>query len=447
MNLKYLLFFALLMSFSQEGISQKILLTANHTDAKFILLNDYDDSEKQELGTGSAEIKLEKNSKNRVKIVKPGYQTVIKEYNKDLKWDKNQRISLDTRQVDVTAEPFDAEIFVDGRMIGTKAIYLYIQKDRFLTLEVRKPGFATVSKVYYNQPDKETPPVKDHFILKDRQVRLEVLPADATVSTNGITLGRGNQDIKVPFGDCVTVTVNKDGFVNYEKVICNKEGDPEPPFRDKAVLDQRMIKLNTVPNDAAIEVSGQRVGIGSYDLKVPNGRCISVVVSKDGFVKYYKDYCNQADRNAPPVTETIEMVRDQAYDNSVSSDLANVRITVPVKSGLAPAEAWRILSSIVTRYFDILETVDYNTGYLTTSWQVENFNSSVIRTRVIVSSGGNSNELAYSVKLVSQAAELNDPNRTKEVITVKDDELFKDWSRIMIKYQGLVEEIQARLQN
>ncbi len=56
------------------------------------------------------------------------------------------------------------------------------------------------------------------------------------------------------------------------------------------------------------------------------------------------------------------------------------------------------------------------------------------------------NEWAYSVKLVSQAAELNDPNRIKEVITVKDDELFKDWSRIMIKYQGLVEEIQARLQ-
>jgi hypothetical protein len=90
--------------------------------------------------------------------------------------------------------------------------------------------------------------------------------------------------------------------------------------------------------------------------------------------------------------------------------------------------------------------VDFNTGYLTTSWQVENFNSAVIRTRVIVSSGGNSDQLTYAVKLVSQAAELNDPNRTKEVITVKDDEYFRDWSRIMIKYQGLIEEIQARIQ-
>jgi hypothetical protein len=446
MNFKPLLTLSFLFLFSLSAFSQKITLLANHSDAKFTLLNDYDDSDKQELGTGSVEIKLEKDSKNRVRISKPGYQSVIKEYNKDLKWEKEQRITLDTRQVDITAEPFDAEVFVDGRMIGTKAIYLYIQKDRFLTVEVRKPGFATVTKVYYNQPDKETPPMKDHFTLKDRQVRLEVQPADANVATNGMTMGRGNQDIKIPFGDCVTTTVTKEGFVNYEKVFCNKEGDPEPPIRERAVLEDRLVKITTVPNDAVIEITGQRVGVGSYDLKIPRGRCISIVVSKDGYVKYYKDFCNQQERTVPPISEAIEMVRDQAYDNSVSSDLSNVRITVPVKAGIAPEESWKILSSIVTRYFDILETVDFNTGYLTTSWQVENFNSSVIRTRVIVSSGGNSDQIAYAVKLVSQVAELNDPTRNLKTVTVKDDEAFKDWSRIMKKYQGLIEEIQARLQ-
>lgn len=446
MQFKNLLLASALLLFSFQSFSQKLQLIANHSDAKFILLNDYDNSEKQELGMGSVEIKLDKDSKNRVKITKPGYQAVVKEYNKDLKWDKEQRINLDTRQVDISAEPFDAEIFVDGRLIGTKLVYLYIAKDRFLTVEIKKPGFAPVTKVYYNQADKETPPFKEHFTLKDRQVRLELQPADAIVSANGVTLGKGNQDIKIPFGDCVTTTVTKEGFVSFEKVYCNKEGDPEPPIRDKAVLDDRLVKLNTIPNDAAIEIGGQRVGIGAYDLKVPKGRCVSVIITKDGFVKYYKDYCNQEERNAPPISESIEMIRDQAYDNSVSSDLANVRITVPVNKSYSPEEAWRILSSIVTRYFDILETVDFNTGYLTTSWQVENFNSSIIRTRVIISSGGNSDQLAYAVKLVSQSAELNDPSRINQKITVKDDEAFTDWARIMKKYQGLIEEIQARLQ-
>ncbi|HAS58294.1 MAG: hypothetical protein CL554_02575 [Algoriphagus sp.] len=447
MNFKFLLSFLIcgFIVFSSQG--QKLQIRANHSDAKFILLNDYDDSEKQELGTGSIEYKLEKNSKNRIKITKPGYQPVIKEYNKDLKWDKSQDVVLDTRRIDISVEPFDAEIFVDGRKIGSKAIYMTIPKDRSATLEIKKPGFASVTKTYYNSPERETPPVREFFELKNRQVRLEVQPADGQVSLNGMPMGKGNQDIIVPAGDCVTVKVNKEGFVEYTKVYCNKPGiDPDPPVRESAVLDERLVKITTIPTDAAIEVLGQRVGVGSYELKVPKGRCISVIVSKDGFVKYYKDYCNQTDRNTPPVADAIEMARDQAYDNSVSSDLANVRITVPVNKSYSAEEAWRILSSIVTRYFDILETVDFNTGYLTTSWQVENFNSSVIRTRVIVSSGGNSDQLAYAVKLVSQAADLNDPSRVKEVVTVKDDELFRDWSRIMIKYQGLIEEIQARLQ-
>lgn len=443
MQYKPLLLFIFFTLFAFSSYSQKLMLTADHSDAKFILLNDYDDSDKQELGTGTVELKLEKDSKNRVKISKPGYQSVIKEYNKDLKWDKEQRISLSTRQVDVTAEPFDAEIFVDGRMIGTKAIFLYVQKDRFLTVEVKKPGFVTATKVYYNQPDKETPPMKDHFILKDRQVRLEVSPADATVTTNGITLGKGNQDVKVPFGDCVTVTVTKDGYVNYEKVICNKEGDPEPPVRDKAVLEDRLVKITTAPNDAAIEIGGKRVGNGAYDLKVPKNSCVEVRISKDGFIRYVKNYCNQANMQEPPASDFLEMVVDEAYTSSVSSDLANVRITVPVKAGLAPEESWKILSSIITGYFDILETVDYNTGYLTTSWQVQNFQSSIIRTRVIVSSGGNSDQLAYAVKLVSQEAFLDGKNP----VTVKDDEKFQDWARILKKYDGLIQEIQARLQN
>ncbi|WP_232825641.1 hypothetical protein [Algoriphagus litoralis] len=419
------------------------MLTADHSDAKFILLNDYDDSDKQELGTGTVELKLEKDSKNRVKVTKPGYQPVIKEYNKDLKWDKEQWISLTTRQVDITAEPFDAEILVDGRVIGTKAIYLYIQKDRFLTVEVKKPGFATATKVYYNQPDKETPPMKDHFILKDRQIRLEVMPADASVAANGILLGKGNQDIRVPFGDCVTVSVTKDGFVNYEKVLCNKEGDPEPPVRDKAVLEDRLVKITTAPNDASIEIAGKRVGNGNYDLKVPKNSCVEVRISKDGFIRYVKNYCNQANMQEPPVADFLEMQVDEAYTSSVSSDLANVRITIPVKVGIAPEESWKILSSIITGYFDILETVDYNTGYLTTAWQVQNFQSSIIRTRVIVSSGGNSDQITYAVKLVSQEAFLDGKNS----VTVKDDEKFEDWARILKKYDGLIQEIQARLQN
>ncbi|EAZ82356.2 PEGA domain-containing protein [Algoriphagus machipongonensis] len=440
-NLLTLIFFFLLST--SLSFSQKLQITANHSDAKFILLNDYDDSDKQELGMGAIEYKLEKDSRNRIKVTKPGYEPVIKEFNKSLKWDKEQYVSLDARRVEITAEPYDAEIYVDGRMIGSKSIYLIIQKDRFHTVEVKKPGFAPITKSYYNSSDRETPPARDYFQLKDRQVRLEVSPADANVTSNGISVGKGNQDINVPLDECVTVSVNKDGYVEYTKVFCNKpDTDPEPPVREKALLEDRLVKITTNPNDAVIELAGKRVGTGGYDLMVPKNGCVEVRISKEGYVRYVKNYCNQTNMQEPPVTDFVEMNIDEAYTSSVSSDLANVRITVPVNSAHSSEEAWRILSSIITRYFDILETVDYNTGYLTSSWQVQNFQSSIIRTRVIVSSGGNSDQLTYVIKLISQEAFLDGQNQ----VTVKDDEKFEDWARILKKYEGLIEEVQARLQ-
>ncbi|MDN3204981.1 PEGA domain-containing protein [Algoriphagus sediminis] len=443
MKLKSLLITLFLFSIALTTFSQKLTITANHSDAKFYMLNDLDNSPVAEIGTGVIELKLDKNSRNRIMVAKTGYEPVIKEYPKSIKWDKTQTVSLENRMVEITTEPYDAEIYVDGRMVGSKQINLIVGKGRFLNVEIRKPGFAPESKTYYNSPDRETPPVKDYFELKDRQVRLEVIPADGNVSVNGVTVGKGNQDVRVPLGDCVTVNVTKDGFVEYTKVFCNKpDTDPEPPIRESARLEDRLVQITSQPDDAAIEIAGKRVGVGSYDLKVPKNACVEVRISKEGYIRYVKNYCNQDNMQEPPSTDFIEMAIDEAYSSSVSSDLANVRITVPVNTDFSAEEAWRILSSIVTRYFDILETVDFNTGYLTTSWQVENFQSSIIRTRVIVSSGGNSDQLAYSVKLISQEAFLDGQNQ----VTVKDDEKFEDWERILKRYEGLIQEIQARLQ-
>ncbi|MDX5435916.1 MAG: hypothetical protein LPK03_01905 [Pontibacter sp.] len=433
-------FFILCFLASSAFAQSKINVAANFPDAKFFLLRDTDNTEVAELGVGSIELKLDKDSRNRIKVVKEGYEPLIKEYPRSVKWDKEQKVELENRLVDISVEPYDAEIYVDGRMVGTKRINLIVGKGKFLTVEIKKAGFAPVSKVYYNSPDRETPPVKDFFELKDRQVRLEVNPADAQVALNGVAAGRGNTDVNVPLGSCVTVTVTKEGFAEVVQVFCNKPAtDPLPPVRARALLEDRLVRITTAPADANIEVAGKVVGIGNYDLKVPKNACIELRVTKDGFLRYIKNYCNQADMQAPPAKEFVELLEDEAYASSISTDMANVRITVPVNKALAPEDAWRILGSIVTKSFDVLETVDYNTGYLTTAWQVQNFNGmNTIRTRVIVSSGGNANDLTYVVKIVSQRAD--------GVTSVKEDQLFMDWGRLLKRYGGIVEEIQARLQ-
>lgn len=418
----------------------KISVTANIPDARFLLLRDSDNAEIAELGMGSIELKLDKDSKNRIKVVKEGFEPLIVEYPRTVKWEKAQKVNLENRLVDVSVEPYDAEIYVDGRMVGSKRANLIIGKGKFLTLEIKKAGYAPLTKIYYNSPDRETPPAKDFFEMKDRQVRLDVAPADANVLINGSAKGRGNSDITVPFGECVTVSVTREGYADVTQVFCNKPAtDPAPPIRFRAALEDRLVKITTAPADANIEVAGKVLGVGKYDLKIPKNSCVELRVTKDGFLRFVKNYCNQANMQEPPLTEFVEMVVDEAYSSSISTDMANVRITVPVNKTLSSESAWRILSSIVTRSFDVLETVDYNTGYLTTAWQVQNFNGmNTIRTRMIISSGGNANELTYVVKIVSQRAD--------GVTSVKEDQLFMDWERLLKRYGGIVEEIQARLQ-
>ena len=429
------LYFVAATVFAQSRIN----ISANHPDAKFFLLNDTDNSQVTELGVGSIELKLDKNSRNRIKVVKEGYEPVIKEYPKTIKWDKEQKVDLENRMVDVSVEPYDAEIYVDGRMVGTKRINLIVGKGKFLTLELKKPGFAPVTKVYYNSPDRETPPVKDFFELKDRLVRLEVFPADATVALNGAAKGRGTTDVTVPFGECVTVSVNRDGYAEVQQVFCNKPAtDPLPPIRHRTALEDRLVRITTAPTDANIEVAGKVLGVGKYDLKVPKNACVEVRVVKDGFIKFAKSYCNQPNMQEPPANEFVEMAADGAYNSSISTDMANVRITVPVNKSIDRETAWRVLSSVITKNFDVLETVDFDTGYLTTAWQVQSFDGlSTIRTRMIVSSGGNANDLTYMVKIVSQRAD--------GITSVKEDQMFEDWGRLLKRYGGIVEEVQARL--
>jgi hypothetical protein len=435
------LYIAFLMVSINVFSQSKILLNANFTDAKFHKIDDKNPEIKTFLGSGSVELKLDKDSKNIVEVSKEGFVPVLKEFPKTTKWDKQISLNLVNKIVDIQVEPVDAEIFVDGKLEGTNGIKLIIPQDGILNVEVKKNGFLSQSKTYYNSVGKEEPPIKDFFELKDRIVKMEIIPQDALVSVNGANVGKGNFDLKILFGECVTVNVDKEGFAYVSKVYCNNpETDPLPPLKEKIVLEDRILKLYTVPNDAKIEVNGKFAGVGNFDLKINKGVCVDVRITREGYQRFFISYCNQPNMPEPPISEYVELKLDEAYNSSVPSEIANVRITIPVNKSLTSEEAWKTLSSIITRYFDILEIVDYNSGYLTTSWQIQNFEGSgVIRTRVIVSSAGNSTDIVYAFKIISQYSKA-------DKIDVKNDQNFEDWGRLLKKYVGLIEEIKERIQ-
>jgi hypothetical protein len=117
------------------------------------------------------------------------------------------------------------------------------------------------------------------------------------------------------------------------------------------------------------------------------------------------------------------------------SDQANLNFTI--ETSKPEQDAWKILSQITMNYFDNIELADRETGYIRTAWNVNNFKDNTIRTRIIVKQADIA-PLKYTIKLVS---EFSGKART----SVKEDQLFFPWDRILNTYKDVISEFQSRL--
>lgn len=432
---KIFLFLIAFLCISITYSQSKITITANYPDATFYKVIG-DQIIKPALGVGSIILKLDKKGLNKIKVVKEGFEDLEKQYPRTRKWPKNVQVSIENRVVELNVEPYDAVIFVDGNAVGSKNYNLILKKDASATVEITKKGFKSIVKNYYNKEGKEVPPNNVNLTLVDRLIQVKVTPADAEIFANKNSKGIGSSDVVIPKGECVLIQVKKDGFINEEKVFCNKDNEGSIPINHHFNLTDRLVKVEATPSDAEIFVDGKVVGVGTYDLKVPFNNCVEVIVKKESFLNIKKNYCNSNDYQEPPLRDHLELIEDEAHKQSISTDLANVNFTIAVKPEIIEDDAWKLLGSIVTTEFDVLEVIDKETGYMRTAWQVESFNGSTIRTRIIVKLG-DSSPLKYVMKISSERAE--------GAVSVKDDQDFEEWSRILKKYKNIIEEAQSRL--
>jgi len=186
---------------------------------------------------------------------------------------------------------------------------------------------------------------------------------------------------------------------------------------------------------AQIFVDGREVASESAIINIPKRTSVNVQIKKAGYVTAYRDYQNLKTIKLPK-SDFIRLEVDDAFENSISTDLANQEIDIPTNPNKTEKELWLSLNRVVLDYFDVLETIDENTGYIRTSWVLNKFKSSNIRTRLIVKFGGN-NPLTYKVKLISEYA--------PPTVSIKADEQFQEWDRILRAYEPLIQDLRSRL--
>lgn len=199
---------------------------------------------------------------------------------------------------------------------------------------------------------------------------------------------------------------------------------------------KKRIEVGTSEADAEIYVNGKMVGKGTVEVTVPSKDCVTVIAKKVGFLSERIEFCNKKKMTAPPKTYYIEMQRDDAYDASVQTDIANIDIELNVNK-TDKDEAWKLINQIVLSYIDVIEMTDKETGYLRTAWELKTFKQNTVRTRIIVKEASD-DPLTFKVKLVSEASGI-------PMVSVKSDELFKEWDRVLRSYEGVIDEFQARV--
>lgn len=430
------LFMAMLM-FCSFAIAQKIKISVTPSDA--IIYEVATGGAENQLGVGSAEIKVSKDEPVKLLFKKPGYRPITKTYARvkgtDLK--KEDLVELKERMVTVSAEPYDAKIFANGIEIGTKKVYAFIPENTSITLEVTKPGYYKKTKTYYNQAGRDLPPIDDFIILEDRALKVKLTPMDVQIFVDGKKLPDNSDEIIIPNKSNVAVEYRKDGYAPVERTYYNKEGMPQTPLFEAVTLKDRVVRINTTPNDATIKVDGKQIATGEYSVKVVEGACVEVIVEKPGFVPILKTFCNQPNLQAPPVNDHIALKIDEAYTSSIQSDQANVNFNISVGANRTPEDAWKIINQIVTNYFDVIEMADKETLYLRTAWSIKNFPNNTIRTRIIVKPGS-VGSLQYVVKIQSEASGMAST-------AAKDDEKFREWERLLNTYKDIISEMQSRL--
>ncbi len=204
-------------------------------------------------------------------------------------------------------------------------------------------------------------------------------------------------------------------------------------------VNAQSIAVSASEPDAKIIVDGQNLGAGTLKVKVPKNSCVNVKIQKIGYLKYEQTYCNKKGQTDPPKKQYFEMLKDDAEEASIKTDQANVDFSVEVNRKFDITDAWKLTNQIVTDYFDAIEVADKETSYLRTAWSIQSFQQNTIRTRLIIKLA-NSNPLTYKVKLVSEFSGASGTS-------VKADEQFREWDRVLRKYQNIIGDFSTRLGN
>ena len=188
-----------------------------------------------EIEKASTNIIVKDGEQMNVEVKKIGFLAVKKTYTNRPDSELppiNDEIKLKDRIIQAVTFPSDAKILVDNKLAGSGNSDVIIPADHCVVVKVVKEGYVEIEQTYCNREGTAELPLKESFSLQDRLVMVRTTPEDVAIKINDRFVAKGEYNVKIPKGECVQVTAEKEGSVAVLRKYCNQDNAPIIPVMD-----------------------------------------------------------------------------------------------------------------------------------------------------------------------------------------------------------------------
>lgn len=251
-------------------------------------------------------------------------------------------LAKQTEEIVIQTFPSDAEIYLEGKQVGTgnyndqfeigKKLAFKVQKEGYepQTVEVDvKEGGGRAFDVSLTKIEKEEPEAAP----KEEEIVIRSSPADADIYLDGRRVGSGSYADTFDLGERISISVRKSGYQNEQLSISVTEGSGgiySVNLRPKT----EQITVQTSPRNADIYLNGRRVGSGTFTDTFRLGEQLSFRVRETGYEE-----------------ETISLSVREGMENSYNVNLQPLTEEIIIRTDPRSAVIYLNGSQVATGYF------------------------------------------------------------------------------------------------
>jgi outer membrane protein assembly factor BamB len=255
----------------------------------------------QEISPESAE---ELKTIEKIKLVEipvepaAGKEITVQEVKPEIKLEK----------IAIAVEPADAEILINGDLIGKGNLSGLFAHGDTLNVLIRRESYVEKSMTINVEKDSgRLYNITLQAEIIEVDISIKTTPDDANIFLADRRVGRGNYKGTFEAGTLISFRIERDTYLprNLDIQVTAESGKLYEINLEK---EKREISISATPEDAEITLGGNSIGVGSFSGEYPIGEKLSFLIVKENYVPQTLEI---EITNDPVRTYTVALEREQ----------------------------------------------------------------------------------------------------------------------------------------